>query len=148
LSKWKLLNLKYHEKEHIFRLKDDVIIPNETTGNYEAKKSGKYNVSVSKDGCSKLSDALTISILTPLANQEEVGEEEVKIYPNPSRGDFKIILPKSLKSADIQLFDSYGRERNLTYTGEQAQADGLMIGTYFLRIQKGENVVTSKLVIE
>jgi hypothetical protein len=129
-------------------LKDDAIIPSETTVNYEAKKSGKYNVSVSKDGCTKLSDALTISILIPLANQEEVGEEVVQIYPNPNKGEFKIILPKSLKSADIQLFDSYGRERMLTYKGEQAQAEGLVIGAYFLRVSKDGKTVTSKLIIE
>jgi hypothetical protein len=129
-------------------LKDDVIIPSETTANYEAKKSGKYNVSVSKDGCTKLSDALTISILIPLANQKEVGEEVVQIYPNPNKGEFKIILPKALKSADIQLFDSYGRERTLTYKGEQAQAEGLVIGAYFLRVSKDGKVVTSKLIIE
>jgi hypothetical protein len=83
-----------------------------------------------------------------LANESEIGEDVVQVYPNPSKGEFKIILPKSLKNADIQLFDSFGRERNLTYTGEQVQADGLVQGVYFVRISKGEKVVTSKLVIE
>jgi Secretion system C-terminal sorting domain len=129
-------------------LKDDVLIPNETKATYEAKKSGKYKVNVTYDGCTKLSDALTISILIPLANQEEVGEEVVQVYPNPSKGEFKIILPKSLKSADIQLFDASGRERTLMYVGEQAQAEGLVQGAYFLRVQKGEKMVTSKLIIE
>jgi hypothetical protein len=129
-------------------LKDDAIIPNETKANYEAKKSGKYNVNVTYDGCSKLSDALTISILIPLANQEEVGEEVVQVYPNPSKGEFKITLPKSLKSADIQLFDTFGRERSLVYVGEQAQAEGLVQGVYFLRVLKGEKSVINKIVIE
>ena len=129
-------------------LKDDVIIPNETKVNYEAKKSGKYNVVVTQEGCEKRSDALTISILIPLANSEEVGEEEVQVYPNPSKGEFKVILPKSLKRADIQLFDTFGREHLLTYIGEQAQADGLTQGVYFLRIQKGEKSVTNKIIIE
>ncbi len=129
-------------------LKDDAIIPNETKLTYEAKKSGKYNVIVTQDGCEKRSDALTISILIPLANQAEIGEEQVQVYPNPSKGEFKIILPKSLKSADIQLFDTFGRERFLIHKGEQAQAEGLTQGIYFLRVQKGERTVTSKLIIE
>ncbi len=129
-------------------LKDDVIIPNETMLTYEAKKSGKYKVNVTYDGCTKLSDALTLSILIPLANKEEIVEDQVQIYPNPSRGEFKIILPKSLKSADIQLFDSFGRERILVCVGEQAQAEGLSQGVYFIRISKGEKAVTSKIVIE
>jgi hypothetical protein len=129
-------------------LKDDAIIPNETTANYEAKKSGKYNVSVTQDGCVKVSDALNISILIPLVNESEIGEDVVQVYPNPNKGEFKIILPKSLKSANIQLFDSFGRERNLIYTGEQAQADGLVQGVYFLRVIKGEKNVTNKIVVE
>ena len=129
-------------------LKDDVIIPDETKAIYEAKKSGKYTVNVTYDGCTKRSDALTISILIPLSNQEEIGEETVQVYPNPNKGEFKIILPKSLKSADVQLFDTFGRERSLMYVGEQAQADGLVQGVYFLRVQKGEKNVVNKIVIE
>lgn len=129
-------------------LKDDAIIANETASIYEAKKTGKYNVSVTKDGCQKMSDALTLSILIPLANQAEIGEEQVQIYPNPSKGDFKIVLPKTLKSADMQLFDTFGRERTLIYTGEQAQAEGLTQGIYFLRVSKGDRSITSKIVIE
>ena len=83
-----------------------------------------------------------------MANSEVTGEEEVKVYPNPSKGEFKIILPKFLKSAEIQLFGTFGRKRLLSYTGEQAQADGLTQGVYFLRVQKGEKSVTSKIIIE
>ena len=128
-------------------LKNDTLITNATTNTYEAKKSGKYKVSVTKDGCLKTSEALTISIQIPLASEGEIGEETVQIYPNPSRGEFKIILPKTLQNADIQLFDMMGRERKLVHTGEQAQADGLVQGTYFLRVSKGEKSVVNKIVI-
>jgi Secretion system C-terminal sorting domain len=129
-------------------LKDDVIIPNETSNVYEAKKSGKYNVSVTKDGCQKTSEALNISIQIALSAESEINEETVQIYPNPSRGEFKLILPKSMQNAEIQLFDLLGRERTLTYTSEQARAEALVQGTYFLRVTKGEKVVTNKIVIE
>ena len=129
-------------------LKNDTLIANATTNVYEAKKSGKYKVSVTKDGCVKTSEALTISIQIPLANEGEIGEESVQIYPNPNRGEFKIILPKTLQNADIQLFDVLGRERKLIHTGEQVQADGLVQGTYFLRVNKGERSVVNKIVIE
>jgi hypothetical protein len=129
-------------------LKDDVQIPKENGTTYDADKSGKYAVSVTKEGCSKTSEPLLISILVPLANEVELGEEQVQVYPNPSNGNFKIVLPKSLKSADIQLLDSFGRERSLIHTGEQIQADGLVQGIYFLKISKNGKVVTSKVVIE
>jgi Secretion system C-terminal sorting domain len=128
--------------------KDDVQIPKENGTTYDADKSGKYAVSVTKEGCSKTSEPLLISILVPLANEVELGEEQVQVYPNPSNGNFKIVLPKSLKGADIQLLDSFGRERSLIHTGEQAQADGLGQGLYFLKISKNGKVVTSKVVIE
>lgn len=129
-------------------LKNDTLIAKATANIYEAKKSGSYKVSVTKDGCIKTSEALTISIQIPLANEGEIGEETVQIYPNPNGGEFKIILPKSLKSADIQLFDLLGREQTLIHTGEQAQANGLVQGVYFLRVNKGEKSVVNKIVIE
>ena len=129
-------------------LKDEVIIDNATTNIYEAKKSGKYKVSITKDGCLKTSEALTISIQIPLANESEIGEETVQIYPNPSQGKFKIVLPKTLQNAEIQLFDILGRERSVVHTGEQAQADGLVQGVYFLRVNKGEKSILNKIVIE
>ena len=129
-------------------LKNDTLITNATTNIYEAKKSGKYKVSVAKEGCVKTSEALTISIQIPLANEGEIGEESVQIYPNPNRGEFKIILPKILQNADIQLFDVLGREQKLIHTGEQAQANGLVQGVYFLRVNKGERSVVNKIVIE
>lgn len=128
--------------------KNDSLITNATTSIYEANKSGTYQVKVSKDGCVKLSEPFKISILIPLANESEVGEEEVQVYPNPSRGEFNVILPKSLKNADIQLFDSFGRERSIINIGEQIQANGLTQGVYFLKIGKADKVVTSKIVIE
>jgi hypothetical protein len=129
-------------------LKDDVQILKENGTTYDADKSGKYAVSVTKEGCSKTSEPLLISILVPLANEVELGEEQVQVYPNPSNGNFKIVLPKSLKGADVQLLDSFGRERSLIHTGEQAQADGLVQGLYFLKISKNGKVVTSKVIIE
>ena len=129
-------------------LKNDTLITNATTNIYEAKKSGKYKVSVTKDGCLKTSEALTISIQIPLANEGEIGEETVQIYPNPNQGKFKIVLPKTLQNADIHLFDILGGERTLVHTGEQAQAYGLLQGVYFLRVNKGEKSIVNKIIIE
>jgi Secretion system C-terminal sorting domain len=129
-------------------LKNDSLLANETTAIYETKISGKYAVKVSKEGCAKTSEPLLISILVPLANEVELGEEQVQVYPNPSNGNFKIVLPKSLKGSDIQLLDSFGRERSLIHTDEQTHADGLVQGMYFLKVSKNGKVVTSKVVIE
>ncbi len=127
--------------------KNDTIIANAITAIYETKKTGKFTVTVSKDGCSKTSEPLLISIQIALANDTEMGEDEVKIYPNPNQGEFKIMLPNRLKGADIQLFNLLGQEYTLIHTGDKMQAQGVKQGTYFLKISKGEKILTSKIVI-
>ncbi|PWK28370.1 putative secreted protein (Por secretion system target) [Arcicella aurantiaca] len=129
---------------------NDTLIANATTAIYEAGKSGTYQVKVSKDGCMKVSEPFKISILIPLANESEVGEEEVLVYPNPVKENdaFHIVLPTSLKNANVQLFDSYGREHTFDYANGQAQITGLQQGVYFLRVSKHDKTVSSKIIIE
>ncbi len=127
--------------------KNDTAIVNATTAIYETKKAGKFTVIVTKDGCSKTSEPLSISIQVALANETEMGEDEVIIYPNPSQGEFNIILPNTLKGAGIQLFNLMGQERTLIQTSDKLQAQNIMQGTYFLKISKGEKVLTSKIVV-
>lgn len=129
-------------------LKNDSLIANATTSVYEAKKSGTYAVRINQEGCIKTSEPLVLNIQIPLGILDEVGEVAVKIYPNPNRGIFNVLLPQTLKGAAIQLFDHYGRERVITHTNEQIQAEGLMQGIYFLKITKGGKVVTNKIMIE
>ena len=127
--------------------KNDTTIANANTGIYETNKSGKFTVTVTKDGCSKTSEPLLISIQIALASEIEMGEDEVKIYPNPSHGEFNITLPNTLKDADIQLFNLMGQRHILIQKGDKMQAPNIMQGTYFLKISKGEKVISSKIVI-
>ena len=128
-------------------VKNDTTIINATTVIYETKKTGKFTVIVTKDGCSKTSEPLLISIQIALANEVEIGEDEVKVYPNPSNGTFMILLSNHLKGADIQLFNILGQEYSLIHTGDVMQAKDVTQGTYFLKVSKGEKVLTSKVVV-
>ncbi len=127
--------------------KNDTAIVNATTAIYETKKAGKFTVTVTKDGCSKTSEPLLISIQIALANETEIGEDEVKIFPNPSQGEFNITLSNTFKGADIQLFNLLGQEHILIHTGDKMQAQNITRGTYFLKVIKGERVFTSKVVV-
>jgi hypothetical protein len=86
-------------------------------------------------------------ILIPLSTLQNE-EDDILIYPNPNKGEFKIILPKHLKGADIQLLDTFGRGRMLIYTGEQAQVNGLVQGAYFLKVNKGDRMIVKKIIVE
>jgi Secretion system C-terminal sorting domain len=127
--------------------KNDTLIAGATTSIYETSKTGKFTVTVSKDGCVKTSQALTISIQIALANESEIGEDEVKVYPNPNQGEFRITVPKSLKGADVQLFNILGQEQNLQQSDDKFTSEGIKQGTYFLKMSKGEKSVTTKIVV-
>lgn len=128
-------------------MKNDTAIVNATTSVYETNKTGKFTVIVGRDGCSKISEPLLINIQIALANEIEIGEDEVKVYPNPSNGEFKILLPNKLKGADIQLFNVLGQAQNLTLSDDKLRAEGIRQGTYFLKVSKGEKVVNTKVVV-
>ena len=128
-------------------VKNDTTIVNATTAVYETKKTGKFTVTVTKDGCSKTSEPLLISIQITLANETEIGEDEVRIYPNPSNGEFRILLPNLLKGADIQLFNVLGQQQNLIQNDDKLQAEGIRQGIYFLKVSKGEKVLNVKVAV-
>jgi hypothetical protein len=71
-------------------LRNDSLIASATSSIYEAQVSGEYRVKVTKEGCSQLSAPLKISIAIPLGTEADFGSEQVKIYPNPSHGDFTL----------------------------------------------------------
>ena len=75
-------------------------------------------------------------------------DDKILIYPNPNNGAFTIVLPKSLKSADMQLIDSFGKLHNLSYNNEMVKAEGLHQGVYFLRVSKNGHNSTSKILVE
>lgn len=129
-------------------LRNDSLIASASSSIYEAQVSGEYRVKVTKEGCSQLSSPLKISIAIPLGTEADFGSEQVKIYPNPSHGDFTLVLPNTLKNAELQLFDSIGRSYPLTFNDNQIHTEMLSRGMYFLKIIQGNRSVTHKVIIE
>jgi len=129
-------------------LRNDSLIASASSSIYEAQVSGEYRVKVTKEGCSQLSSPLKISIAIPLGTEADFGSEQVKIYPNPSHGDFTLVLPNTLKNAELQLFDSIGRSYPLTFNDNQIHTEMLSRGMYFLKIIQGNRSITRKVMIE
>lgn len=129
-------------------LRNDSLIARASSSIYEAQISGEYRVKVTKEGCSQLSAPLKISIAIPLGTEADFGSEQVKIYPNPSHGDFTLVLPNTLKNAELQLFDSIGRSYPLTFNDNQIHTEMLSRGMYFLKIIQGNRSITRKVMIE
>ncbi len=129
-------------------LRNDSLIASASSSIYEAQISGEYRVKVTKGGCSQLSAPLKISIAIPLGTEADFGSEQVKIYPNPSHGDFTLVLPNTLKNAELQLFDCIGRSYPLTSNDNQIHTEMLSRGMYFLKIIQGNRSITRKVMIE
>lgn len=78
--------------------------------------------------------------------------EDLKLYPNPSSGKFKISWNKSDPST-VKLFDSYGKllfygkNRDLSNGGLEIDLS-LASGIYFVKINTISQEITKKLIIE
>lgn len=126
--------------------KDGIDISNATQSTYDATLSGTYAVLVTKEGCSSLSNSVLINILTPLATEKEEGAE-TRILPNPNNGLFKIEVPSNLKNAELQLFDSLGREKHFKLSGEYLEIDNPQNGIFYLKIYQNNKLSTQKIVV-
>jgi hypothetical protein len=115
----------------------------------------KYNVRVTdKSGCSA-SDSLLVKIVSDCVDKK-AGDMDVKFYPNPTNGDFTLLLSSAIaESADIQIntIDNkvvYALE-NVTVFGIKQQSinlKSLAQGTYILQVRCGSGELRDKLVIK
>jgi len=80
-------------------------------------------------------------------------EQELLVFPNPSKGTFQVQLPESRSdNAYLELYDSQGQmiwqmllEANPTHT--IIQPDLLAKGIYFLRLQDNRHSVTQRIMV-
>jgi hypothetical protein len=129
--------------------KDDVTIPNATRSSYESYVSGVYKVNLTQNGCTQTSKPLEINIFVPLANEKEESETQIKVYPNPSNGQFSVTLPESLVGANLELFDGLGKKIDGMVNHETIHtSNSLPAGTYVLKITKNEKITSMKVIVE
>jgi hypothetical protein len=100
----------------------------------------------------------------PEAKIAEINFDDVKIYPNPTMGEFRVQELKSSRVQSIEIFDVYGRKQKLEsrkqrddsllfMEGWQVQPDGVSInishlsaGIYFLKIETEKRTVMQKVI--
>ena len=111
-------------------------------------QNGNYYVEVFDNlGCSTTSQ---ITVVNDVSVSELIGLSSIRIFPNPSRGEFFI----SLNSSDKYLLHIYNVSGELVFT--QAISSGSQKidistypkGMYLLQISDGENVLNKKIVLE
>lgn len=102
------------------------------------------------NGCSNSIFTQSVTICNSLI--ENVNNHQIKLYPNPSKGIFKVEVSEKLESGEVSIFNSIGQ---LLY--KQSIKDGVNVidlqkfsaGYYYSVItSKGEKIYGEKLLID
>ena len=93
--------------------------------------------------------AKTVSTLG-MDHHEMVNEERILVFPNPTEGDFHVIVPAHSKG--VKIFNFLGKliredhisdlkdQTELTFNLDQA-------GTYIIQVETGEGLINAKVVV-
>ncbi len=84
--------------------------------------------------------------------QENTEEREICVYPNPTNGSFRIVVPKCVKSemSNYEIFDLNGvlvYEGSLHEIETEIDMGNCATGVYLLKITNGDDVI-SKIVLK
>ena len=121
------------------------ILNNETAQVLSKYQSGSYFVKVTENGCSSRSVSLTIT-----AN-EPTNLMALKVFPNPSNGNFNLQLP-SQDAYKMQISDLQGRIIETKEGKNEAQVQlnlsNWNTGIYFVNLVTKNRVFNSKLIMQ
>lgn len=99
-------------------------------------------------------DSTAISIqYTGTGISTKTAEGLIRIYPNPAREIIDVEVPAAVVLHGISLFDLYGRrnrtiQTQTTGTGKvRINLNGMMPGTYFLRLERSAGNIYKKVII-
>lgn len=125
--------------------------------NYVAyQKLGVYNVSVSNaKGCYTMSDAITIPTGTVGVEETNIFDE-LTIYPNPTSGQFRIVVDNQYYGEMlISILDQGGKtvanmksEKTTDFHSIPFDLSSLSKGIYFITIRSGKLSVNKKIILQ
>lgn len=83
---------------------DGGVLTNHTNREFEVLANGSYALTVTKNGCSVKS-----SCTNAIVGLDEVSNQELAIYPNPTQGQFKIKLSAQDIGSDLVIYNTNGQ---------------------------------------
>ncbi len=127
---------------------DSTIIQGATSQGFTPTENGSYQVRVTIPGCGSVySDCIVIG---NLGNEDVIFSGELKIYPNPSRGQFTVETG-TVEAEKITIFDNLGRIIKIVLpTSNLTQLDiaGCADGVYFVKIENKGHVSVKKVALK
>ncbi|WP_159800371.1 fibronectin type III domain-containing protein [Flavobacterium sp. MK4S-17] len=125
-----------------------VIIPGATAQGFSPTENGYYQVKIMVPGCDSIySDCV---LVTSLQTDETTFAGELKIYPNPSPGQFTVETG-TVTIEKITVIDNLGRIIKREYpssTRTQVNIAGCADGVYFVKIENKGQVSVKKIVLK
>ena len=114
-------------------------IPGQTSQSFVTTENGSYAVEISLNGCSVVSDCITVSSNSIGTNSANV----LNIYPNPNNGKFRILFDGDLSDTRLSVFDQFGHlvSEQMMSSGpmEQINLPDLESGVYLLVLDNGKD---------
>ncbi|GAA3614947.1 hypothetical protein GCM10022396_35980 [Flavivirga amylovorans] len=77
-------------------------------------------------------------------------DNQVQIYPNPTRGILNISYHKSIEKASVEIFDNLGRSisKSSIHNGSTINVNSFSTGLYHLKIKIGDRIFNKRFVKE
>jgi hypothetical protein len=123
------------------------------SADYDKDRAGTYLIAYrARDRAGNTSQQIlryiTLTFGVGLANAEQ--GTQLRVYPNPSNGQFTVSYPKELKGANIQIMDAVGRAVDFTIATKSnvdasIRINGAAQGIYYLKITAGEEHFYQKI---
>ena len=120
-------------------------IAGETGQSFTPITSGDYAVEVTLNGCTTASACYNVDLSSISDNKIATA----KIYPNPSNGQFTIML-NSKQNLSVSVIDLQGRilwNKSATNSASIIVDENLPSGVYFVQLKSNQKTATYKLVI-
>lgn len=114
----------------------DLELNGETNATYDADLNGNYAVIITENGCTDTSNCI---IVNNVSLDDLVGEEYLKIYPNPSAGKVYLELVQPNTTEALRIVDITGKEvMKLQPNSNKLEINlDLKPGSYFILYKEG-----------
>jgi len=132
--------------------RNGVNIAGATASSYNAKKAGNYRVLITKTttGCSKLSTATKVVVITCILSEINTADRQIKIYPNPSSGNFNIAMPSYNSKYSLSVFDEEGIliESSRITAKDFSFGNELRPGVYLAQVRNGNAIIFKDKIVK
>ena len=108
-------------------------------------ENGEYAVAITKGNCTDTTACVNISTLS----NKEFSQKDIKVYPNPSKGLFKVETPST--EGTIEVIDALGRNiKSVTISSDitEVELTGQNKGVYIFKINQSNNSITKRVIVE